>query len=1057
MEKKTFSDATKERERQRGEGEARSIIHDLNKLSTYSDDKKSRWIWELLQNAKDVASDGKVDIIVSLKKDELTFSHNGLPFEMAHLLAVLYKTSTKSLDGSGGTTGKYGTGFVTTHILNKRVTISGVFEGEHGRRRFELDIDRTVAGEDESTVLQSMQESLDRTFKRIDDIGHLPGEEIQSLWNSFRYVLSSETYSYAERGVLDLQRNLSFTLLINERIKSVTIETAGESQKYVAASRPTANESVSFLEMTAGAGILHTKVAELTIAIPARSVGDRFILLPLEHQAVLYKEFPLIGTENFYLPVFIQHKHFRPTEERDGIQTKKEKEEEKDLTADKNRKAMEEFVAAYLPFIQAVSEIAEANSHLLARSGLPEYVDRYSNVEWYQRVVQAPIRQYILQQEIVRTAAGDLCKIEAIRFPSAGLLGRDDYYALASALVPDLLPDRTSVWAWCEIIRQEPEGWGKGIELNEEELVKLIPAKITEVSDMTIEWLKQLYAYLDANNANYLGEKYPIYLNEAKQFCFRNKVWIHPVIDPEFKKVARELGRPLEKEFLHPALGKVAGIGEFDLNEFFEKMNSELIRSVDVYKATTGQINAILHVCTLFKGDRLSRRDKWLIILQKIFPGVGERKIVAVDYENYGRSAELWSVKFLCGIISQTTTPSNFAVECFEGDTDRAFEWLKELLSYVFGMGDDKDLYLKWKIIPTEADKFVPYDDKPYAELDQKYFDDTIKNIYRDYTGKGDPRQMIIDRRVIFDGMRAHPVDHLSTTIDKLFAEPGISDKVKKDGPLNALFLQLNEWYDRNSPASHGFLPTFHAHRDTFYVLALGPEFSSQMIAIKNSGRTVEEITELAKVKLSNEQIKELDSAASALGPDRLMQKAKDMLEAQGQVVRWKTIGAAAEKAFQEAIAGLDVQYKVDNPDIGKDFEIIVNAKGYSIEIKSVVEGKQNVKMSILQGRTAVAEKESYALCVLTRPEDEGVVIDKAYFIEHSRFVMDIGEQIGDKIKNWDTGLQTLQFNEEIHVQLEDKTESVYINRNIWRGGIPFAEFVQQLKKTWEETPAIPT
>jgi hypothetical protein len=68
---------------------------------------------------------------------------------------------------------------------------------------------------------------------------------------------------------------------------------------------------------------------------------------------------------------------------------------------------------------------------------------------------------------------------------------------------------------------------------------------------------------------------------------------------------------------------------------------------------------------------------------------------------------------------------------------------------------------------------------------------------------------------------------------------------------------------------------------------------------------------------------------------------------------------------------------------------------------------------------------------------------------------MNIGEQIGDKIKNWDQGLQTLQFNAEIHVQLEDKTESVYINRNIWRGGIPFPDFVEELKKIWLQTPVI--
>lgn len=1055
MEKKTYYDARRERERQRGEGEARAIIHDLNKLNTYSDDKKSRWIWELLQNAKDVADGEGVDIIISLEDNKLTFSHNGLPFEMSHLLAVLYKTSTKSLDGTGGTTGKYGTGFVTTHVLSRKVTIAGVYEGENGRLPFELMIDRTVAGEDESTVLQSMQKALDETFLVIEDIGKRPAEEIRSPWNRFQYYLTPESYPYAERGIKDLRRNLAFTLLINKRIKSVTIETEAGSDHYVASSRPTSKESISFLSTTADSGILYTKGNKLTIAIPAQPEGERYILVPLEHQAVLYKEFPLIGTEKFRLPVFIQHEDFHPTEERDGIQTKKTKEEDEDLTADKNREALSEFVAAYLLFIQAVSEIAVARSYLFAQSGLPEYVERYSNIDWYQRVVQAPIRTYILQQAIVKTAAGGLSKIEAIRFPSPSLFQRDDFYALAAALVPDLLPDSSSVWPWCEIIQQEPEGWGKGIELNEEELVKLMPGKIPPMSDTTIDWLKKLYTYLDDNNANHWGEKYPIYLTEAEELCVRKPVRNHPVIDPEFKYVARALGRPLEKEFLHPKLGKVPGIDEFDLKEFYEKLNNELIRAVDVHKATAEQTQAILHICTLFKSERASRREKWYNILQRLFPGVGERKLVSVEYENYGRSAELWAVRFICSIIDTTVTPSNFVAECFASDTDGAFEWLKDFLSYVFSMGDDGDNFLKAKIIPTEADTFVPYDDKPFAEQDLRYFDDTIKNIYGEHTTHGNPRKYIIDRRVAFEGLRTRTVECLTGEIDKLFSAPGIADKVKKDGTHNAMFLLLNEWYEKFSPASEGFLPSFHANRNSFYVLALGDGFSSQIIAITNSGRSIEEITELAKVQLSNAQIKELDTAAGVLGADRLLKKAQEMLDAKSQVDRWRNIGTAAENAFKEAIAGLDVTCEVNNPDIGKDFELIVNAKGYSIEIKSVVEGKENVKMSILQGRTAVKEKESYALCVLTRPENEAEVVDKEYFIQHSRFVMNIGAQIGDKIKNWDQGLQTLQFNAEIHVQLEDKTESVYINRNIWRIGIPFPDFVEELKKIWLQTPVI--
>ena len=199
--------------------------------------------------------------------------------------------------------------------------------------------------------------------------------------------------------------------------------------------------------------------------------------------------------------------------------------------------------------------------------------------------------------------------------------------------------------------------------------------------------------------------------------------------------------------------------------------------------------------------------------------------------------------------------------------------------------------------------------------------------------------------------------------------------------------------------------------------------------------------------------MEELTKIADELGIEKLMGKAQEMLDSQKQKERWKLIGGVAEKAFEDAISNLDFDFEIENPDLGKDFEIIVSAKGYSIEIKSVAEGKENVRMSILQGRTASIEKDSYALCVLTRPDNNGVV-DKEYFINHSRFVTDIGYQVGDKVKKWDEGLRNLESNDAIKVLLDDKKESVYVNRSIWRGGISFAEFVVILKKYFAQNEA---
>ncbi|MBL7773919.1 MAG: hypothetical protein JNM95_13725 [Chitinophagaceae bacterium] len=1054
-----LDEARLEREQQRSESEARDIIHDLHRLYTFPEERKTRWVWELLQNAKDVAGNSGVEIAFKLEPDRLVFSHNGLPFKTKHLLAILYKTSTKALDGEGGTTGKYGTGFVTTHILNKKLSISGVHENDLGKRNFTIEIDRSAASLDESIAIEAMQRSLSETFTSIDKITKAPAEDIIVNWHSFTFILNPDSYVYAERGLQELERNLAFTLLIDssltntnevspfKEIKSVSIETASQKTKYIASLEQTKIKEISFMSLGLATGLLYHQKGKLIFGIPAIKENESFKLLPIDGQAVLFKEFPLIGTEDFNLPVFIQHQDFHPTEQRDGIRTKIISETEEDHTANRNRKALVEFVASYIYFIQNTVDAGLSNSHLFAKSGLPSLVENYSNIEWYQENIQKPIREFILQKNIVKSNAGSSVKIAEAKFLINELYGNTEFYSLASNLIPDQLPDSSSVWEWSKIITQDAESWPENITIDVENLIKLIPYKVDVNAETSYDWLKKLYQYLDHSQLSHLGEKNPIYLSEANNFCVRDDVSIHPLIDPEFKIVSKGLGRSLDEEFLNKKLGIVPEIKTFDLTEFYNNLNKELISELKIETATLEQIKAVFHVCCLFRSDRAYRRETWFNLINQLLPDLAqEKKSISVDYDNYWRSAELWSIRYICHLIEKSVTPSAFASSYFEGNNDSCFEWLKMFLEFVFSLKEDNsEVFLKRRIMPTQSNEFKPYDDFIFAQEGTKYFSDSIKDIYKDYTGKGDPRRFIIDNRIAFEGLRTRDVSVLTNEIDKIFHDLNIESKVKKGGSLNGMFLQLNDWFEQFSKIDT-LLPSFSTKRASLYVLALGEGFSKQIMEINKSGKSIEDIVELAKIQLSPAQMKLLDDAAAELGAVELLAKAQEMLNAKHQIDRWKKIGTAAEIAFEESIAGLDFEYKIENPDRGKDFDLIINAKGYAIEIKNVVAGKENVRMSILQGRTAVNERDFYALCVMTRPDDE-MIIDMEYFKAESRFVIDIGYKIGDKIAKWDEGLQSLEVDADVKVSLVDKTESVYINRNIWKNGISFEAFITELKK----------
>src|SRR5690606_17947023 len=101
-----------------------------------------RLVWELMQNAKDNVrlcseSDEKVDIKISLTDNEFIFSHNKGYFTSAHIRGLVRKYSsgdkernTEQLGQAYKTTGRFGTGFMTTHLLSEKVKIVSTFQNE---------------------------------------------------------------------------------------------------------------------------------------------------------------------------------------------------------------------------------------------------------------------------------------------------------------------------------------------------------------------------------------------------------------------------------------------------------------------------------------------------------------------------------------------------------------------------------------------------------------------------------------------------------------------------------------------------------------------------------------------------------------------------------------------------------------------------------------------------------------------------------------------------------------------------------------------------------------
>jgi hypothetical protein len=153
---------------------ATKILDLMDKLrESNNKNNPRRWIWELLQNAKDVKSHerGGVDVTVDLRASDaiLAFKHNGRCFSSDNITFLIEQVSTKerSEENLEDTTGKFGTGFLTTHLLSEVIEVKGVVkDDELPYRKFCILLDRS------GTEIKEITASVNKSLEQLDQLEH---------------------------------------------------------------------------------------------------------------------------------------------------------------------------------------------------------------------------------------------------------------------------------------------------------------------------------------------------------------------------------------------------------------------------------------------------------------------------------------------------------------------------------------------------------------------------------------------------------------------------------------------------------------------------------------------------------------------------------------------------------------------------------------------------------------------------------------------------------------------------------------------------------------------
>lgn len=516
---------------------ADKILQLLSQIREDPSASAKRWVWELLQNAKDVPNRfGKVSVEIELvSQDTLKFRHNGDCFSIKNITGLVQQVSSKDSQNLEGQTGKFGTGFICTHLLSDIIDVEGIVRYKGIDRRFKIVLDRSGYRSEDllpriKTTLEELRH-IETTYEVVNNYEQNRTE--QSFDTVFTYHLTTqEKQESAVAGLEDLINTMPITLVTqSKKIKQVRVINRVKGTNVVYTCDSTSLDDNVQLSIVKIDGITKKYVSYITddVALTTEvNIKDGIyeIIKRDSKQPVLYRDFPLIGSEKFYFPYTLNGFEFNPTERRNGLVLNSADHPDCVL----NRNIIDKAVDAVLKFNEWLITKNATNRYLLASSRIPKASEEYSEsvaAPWIKNL-QANWRRQLLQERLVETDNGTdiLMNLSVPSFsPTSTKEDNETFYNLLHGqyIGRGVLPVFKHLQGWLDIVRPEYETWGTKLkyekddflkDLSDLQTLKSLALKINKTREDTLNWLNKVYKFLVDQNMLNEFDNYAIIPNQ---------------------------------------------------------------------------------------------------------------------------------------------------------------------------------------------------------------------------------------------------------------------------------------------------------------------------------------------------------------------------------------------------------------------------------------------------------------------------------------------------------------------------------------------------------------
>ena len=371
-------------------------------------------------------SGSTITVRLDCEASKLTFEHDGAPFTSEELAALLSGGSSKEFE-SEVTTGRFGTGFLVTHVLAEQTTLRGLLKVPRGYELFELTLNRSG---DEDAILRnrrSCNEAI-RLAKHVAAFDGLPSASFEYPTGDDRTLLigvealkEALPYLYVTRlslGQVEFsEADGSTEIWVPGEVVEEAVEDGYVKYRTIDVKR----DGSTYFQRCVYRFTTAEDSAAAALVVAEKSQDGWEVLLPADEAPRIYREYPLRGSG--FVPVnFVFDGKFNPDQERVKL-----------LMSDEDKELLQDAFAAGVVAAKHAFREGWKDAHLLARASAPKTTFDPTNTEekkWWTRQL-AGFAQALAALPIVDCTSQSLPAISS-----------DGPYA--DFVIPRLLPNSTS-------------------------------------------------------------------------------------------------------------------------------------------------------------------------------------------------------------------------------------------------------------------------------------------------------------------------------------------------------------------------------------------------------------------------------------------------------------------------------------------------------------------------------------------------------------------------------------------------------------------------------------